>query len=143
MARSIAILAISLALLSGCETTPPPAAARVVAMDNKLFKFDRLRVGALPGQLVVRGRVIRKRRFYGRIPGHIHVEAFSGGTSLGYQDTRWRRLSTRPFAKSPFAVRFPIDPSRVDEVRVSYEPTTEMHEREPGTSSFSQRRPIS
>ena len=127
MARSFLILATSVVLLSGCETTPPPAAARIAAIDSKLFKFDRLRVGALPGQLVVRGRVIRKHRFYGRIPGHIHVEAFFGGTSLGYQDTRWRRLSTRPFARSPFTVRFPIDPGRVDEVRVSYDPTTETH----------------
>lgn len=135
MAKSIIILALSLVLLSGCETTPPPAAVRIVQTPSKLFKFDRLRAGVLPGELVVQGRVIRKRRFYGRIPGHIHVEAFAGQTSLGWQDTRWRRLSPKPFARSPFKVRFPIDAARVDEVRVSYEPIAETHEREAGTPS--------
>jgi hypothetical protein len=135
MSRSIITLALCLILLSGCETTPPPADARIVQRPSKLFKFDRLRAGVLPGQLVVQGRVIRKRRFYGRIPGHIHVEAFAKGTSLGWQDARWRRLSPKPFAKSPFKVRFPFDPSGVDEVRVSYDPATETHERGPGTAS--------
>lgn len=136
MNRSLIFPTLSLVFLSACETMPPPAAVRIVATPDELFKFDRLRTGALPGQLLVRGRVIRIRRYYagrflGRIPGHIHAEAFASGTSLGWQDTRWRRLSSKPYAKSPFAVRFPLDPNRVDEVRVSYDPTTEGHQRRP------------
>lgn len=111
------------AFLSACAPTLPSANVRLAAAPADLFKFSRLRAESLPSQLLVRGRVTRMRRFYGVIPGHIHVEAFAGQTSLGWQDTRWQRLKSRPFAISYFAVRLPIAPARVEEVRISYQRT--------------------
>lgn len=124
--------AFGLILLAACANTPPPSAARIIATPDRLLRFDRIKTRALPGELLVRGRVTKMKRFdrgryIGRVPGHIHVEVFAGGTSLGWQDTRWRRFAHKPYARSSFTVRFALDPRRVDEVRVSYDPIIETH----------------
>lgn len=133
MSRLAIISAVlGLIFLTACANMPPPSAARFVAIPDRLLKFDRLKVEARPAGLLVRGRVTRMKRFdggryLGRLPGHIHVEAFASGISLGWQDTRWRRFAHKPYAKSPFTARFALDPRRVDEIRISYDPTVETH----------------
>jgi hypothetical protein len=122
MHKLIASLAgLGAILLTGCATTPPPPSPiEIAGAQDKRFILTRLYAAAGEGQVLVQGRIVRKRRALRRDYGHIHVEAYSGGVSVAVADAPRLRLGYRISRYADFAAKLPIDAARIDKVVVSH-----------------------
>lgn len=108
-------------LLAGCATTPPPRSPiEITGVPDKRFILTRLYAAASEGEVLVQGRIVRKRRSFRRDYGHIHVEAYSGVMPVAVADAPRLRLGYRVSRYADFTARLPIDAARIDKVVVSH-----------------------
>lgn len=119
--NSICVTGLAALLLAGCATTAPiESPIRISGVSDKWFSFSRLHAEATGEGIVVQGRIWRERRKFGYDRGHIHVEAWSGGTHIAATDTPRPKIGWRAGRSARFATTLPIDADKVDEVRVSH-----------------------
>ncbi|MGB5831505.1 MAG: hypothetical protein WBG92_05875 [Thiohalocapsa sp.] len=122
IARSLCLTAVLAVVATGCASIRldplVPDAVEIERVDSPKAHITTVQVRDRDGRLKVNGRLQKRHRGSGFIPGHLHIEAVGedGGT-LAQVTTGYRRIN-RKSQTSTFTEVLDIRPAQVATVRV-------------------------
>jgi hypothetical protein len=122
IARSVCVAAVLTVVATGCASfrLDPLVtdAVEVERVDSSKARITTVQVRDRDGWLKVNGRIQKRHRGRGLLPGHLHIEALGeDGATLVQATTGYRRIN-RKSQTSTFTEVLDVRPARVATVRV-------------------------